>query len=268
MHSPRLTTPAYWNSTYASGDLAPLELEGYKNRASRTLIQTLERSLSDRSRVLEVGAGNSAVLTYLAKQHGERAQFSGLDYSERGCEMLALRAKSAGVTVEIIRRDLFELPPAGSTRFDLVYSIGVVEHFRDLAAVLRAKKQLLAPRGRMLTVIPNMAGAIGVLTRRYNRAVYDAHVPHTLRSFLDGHAAAALEVQSCGYLCSTNFGVLSSCFATVNDRGWSTYLWLSRLTKALWFLEDRLGAELPHSRLLSPYIFAVASSSPSKAETQ
>jgi cyclopropane fatty-acyl-phospholipid synthase-like methyltransferase len=257
MDKSRLTTPAYWEATYAGGDLEPLQVEGYRHFSSRKVVECIGGLIEERTRVLEIGAGNSAILTHLARHHGQRASFTGLDYSERGCAMLARRAQSEGVQVEIIQRDLFAEPPAELTRFDLVYSVGVVEHFEDLGAVLAAKRRFLAPRGRMLTIIPNMAGILGTLTRRYNRRVYDAHVPHTMRSFLQGHAAAGLQVRTSGYLCSSNFGVLSSCFAGTSDPGWTTYLWLTRLTKGLWFLESAIG-ELPHSQLLSPYLFAVA----------
>ena len=257
MDESRLTTPAYWEATYAGSDLEPLQVEGYRYFSSRKVVECIGRLIDEGSRVLEIGAGNSAILTYLARQYGRHASFTGLDYSERGCTMLTRRAQAEGVQVEIVQRDLFEAPPAELTQFDLVYSVGVVEHFQDLGAVLAAKRRFLAPHGRMLTIIPNMAGILGTLTRRYNRRVYDAHVPHTMRSFLQGHAAAGLQVQASGYLCSSNFGVLSSCFASASDPGWTTYLWLTRLTKGLWKLESAIG-ELPHSQLLSPYLFAVA----------
>ena len=257
MDKSRLTTPEYWEAAYAGGDLEPLQVDGFRHFSSRKTVECIGRLIEDGASVLEIGAGNSAILTYLARRHGKRASFTGLDYSERGCAMLAHRARSEGVQLEILQRDLFETPPAELARFDLVYSVGVVEHFQDLGAVLAAKRRFLAPHGRMLTIIPNMAGILGTLTRRYNRSVYDVHVPHTMQSFLQGHAAAGLQIRTSGFLCSSNFGVLSSCFAGASDPGWSTYLWLTRLTKGLWFIETAIG-ELPHSQLLSPYLFAVA----------
>ena len=155
------------------------------------------------------------------------------------------------------RANLFKPDPALRGRFNLVYSIGVVEHFSSLPEVLIAVKHLLAADGTMLTILPNMTGILGVLTRRYSRQVYDLHVPHDVSSFLRGHGAAGLTVRASGFLCSTNFGVLSSCFHGPTDRGWKVYRWLSRLTTVLWFLESKLG-ELPHSSLFSPYIYAVS----------
>jgi SAM-dependent methyltransferase len=255
MSDPRLTTPEYWEANYTGGaDAAPLQIEGFRNFASRKIIERVEKLPLTGSRVLEVGAGNSAVLTFLARQYGSRAQFVGLDYSPNGCEMLARRAAREKVSVDVIQQDLFHPDSALVGSFDVIYSLGVVEHFKDVSIALGAKKRLLSAMGRMLTVIPNMAGALGKLTQRFNRGVYDVHVPHDLSSFLAGHRQAGLEVVSSGYICSTNFGILSSCFTTPTNPGWRSYMWLSRVSKTLWFLEEKFG-ELPHTAWLSPYLF-------------
>ena len=258
MTSTRLTAREYWESGYTgqSGS-RPLDIDSFRHFGERKLIEKLE-SLGLKGRdVLEVGAGNSAVLSYLARTHVGEARFSGLDYSESGCRMLARRAELEGARIEVLQQDLFEPAPRLLGRFDLVYSLGVVEHFSSLPTVLLAMKKLLSADGRMLTVIPNLAGIIGALTRRYNRGVYDLHVPHDLPSLVRGHGDAGLAVESSGYLCSTNFGVLSSCFRGSGDRGWRTYRWLARLTIVLWFIESRLG-ELPHSASFSPYLFTLS----------
>jgi SAM-dependent methyltransferase len=212
-------------------------------------------------RVLEIGAGNSALLCYLARRFDGKARFSGLDYSEAGCRMLVRRAEREGATIEVIHQDLFAPAPDLLGQFDLVYSIGVAEHFSSLPPVLGATRQLLSPNGRMFTLIPNMAGILGTLTRQYNRAVYDLHAPHTMVSFLQGHDEAGLVVEQSGYLCSTNFGVISSCFRGETDRGWTTYKWLSRVTTLLWLMESKIG-ELPHTATFSPYLFTISRARP------
>ena len=61
-----------------------------------------------------------------------------------------------------------------------------------------------------------------------------------------------------GYIGSNNFGVLYSCFVE-NTEGfyWKTYLFLSRLSKAIGFLDGKFG-DLPKSRMFSPYIYAIS----------
>lgn len=253
----RLTEDAYWDAGYAAHqDPVPLALDSFRNRADRRIVELIESVGLDGRRVLEVGAGNSAVLSCLAARHRD-GEFAGLDYSPAGCALLARRAEREGVRIQVLHQDLFEPTPDLRERFDVIFSIGVVEHFTDLPSVLGAMRALLAPSGRMVTIIPNMAGVIGALTRRWNRAVYDLHVPHDRASLVKGHRDAGLDVTESAYLCSTNFGVLSSCFKSERDPGWTTYLWLTRLTKLLWRVEDVVG-ELPRTARFSPYIYAVS----------
>ena len=159
--------------------------------------------------------------------------------------------------MSVVHADMFSAPEELLGAFDVVYSVGLAEHFAELEQVLAAKGCFVAPGGVMFTLIPNMSGLIGKLTKRYNKDVYEIHNPHNMRSFLEGHRRAGLEVVRAGYLCSTNFGVLSSCFHNDMARGWSAYVFLSRLSKLLWFFESKV-TDLPKSALLSPYMYAVS----------
>lgn len=258
MNQAPLTENEYWEAGYADlPESPPLDLCDYRQLGVRRLVEKIESLGLDGQSILEVGAGNSAVLTCLAARTGTRASFAGLDYSNTGCRMLTQRAARERVSVSVYRQDLFSPSADLLGRFNIVYSLGVVEHFASLPGALQALAKLLAPGGRMLTVIPNMAGVLGALTRRYNRAVYDLHVPHDLASLVSGHSEAGLVVDNAGYLCSTNFGILSSCFSSDTDRGWRIYKWLSRLSKVLWLVEARVG-DLPRTARFSPYIYVIS----------
>lgn len=253
-----LTTSDYWDTGYSTGaSMEPLRPGDFRRHADLQVVESIAALGLEGKRVLEVGAGNSAMLTALATRLGGRARFTGLDYAPAGCRMLAERAEREGAIVEVLHQDLFAPSPSLDGQFDVVFSIGVVEHFTDLGGVLRAMRRFLAPGGRMFTLIPNMRGLPGVLVRRYNRAVYELHVPHDMASFVAGHRAAGLEVENSRFLCSTNFGVLSSCFRSPGDPGFTTYKWLSRVSKALWLFESRVG-DLPALPALSPYLIAVS----------
>ena len=160
--------------------------------------------------------------------------------------MLTQRARRENAVLNVVQADLFDPDASLVGNFDFSYTIGVVEHFADLAAVVREIARFGASNATVVTEIPNMAGLLGSLTKRWNRTVYDLHVPHDLKSLTRGHLDAGVIVERTGYLFSQNFNVLSSCFKSRANRGWSTYLWMSRLTKAIWYFEDRIG-DLPHT---------------------
>ncbi|MGH8321208.1 MAG: class I SAM-dependent methyltransferase [Gammaproteobacteria bacterium] len=256
----KLTGPEYWEQGYrphAPAITLP-DLRDFRQLPEARVVDLLESTELGGKRVLEVGAGDSTVLLLLAARSAGNVKFTGLDYTDTGCKLLRERSQALDSRIEVVNADLFDAPKEMLGQFDLVYSMGLVEHFDKLDHVLAALARLLKPDGLMVTIIPNMHGILGTLTKRWNRSVYDLHNPHGLSSFLSGHAEAGLRVRRYGYLCSSHFGVLSSCFADGRQRGASAYELLSRVSKAGWWFESHFF-DLPKSGWLSPYIFSISS---------
>lgn len=252
----KLTTAEYWDGTYAQASEAPLHLSSFRHWGQRQVVEIIESVGLNRQRVLELGAGNSAVLCYLARRYPD-AEFHGIDYAPGGCAMLRARAQREGVRVGAHQADMFAPPTEHVGVYQVVFSLGLLEHFTDLDSATRAKAAFLRPGGKLVTVIPNMSGVLGRLTRYFNPQVYALHVPHDVRSLVRGHVAAGLRIERFGCLGFSNFGVLSSCFQGPESRGWTIYKWLSRFTTATWWLESK-GCPMPASPCLSPYLYVVA----------
>lgn len=250
----RLTDKSYWNDMYGDHrERTSLSIEGYKNKNIETIYNSMIAEGLDGKSILEIGAGGSQWLIFLA-QHHPTSKFTGLDYTMAGCQELDKRASDANVDIDVICADLFNPPTELFGQYDLIISYGVVEHFDSLSHVMGALSQYSKPTGTIWTIIPNMSGIAGSITKYLNKSVYEIHNPHNLEGFVEGHRDAQLEVVSANYLCTSEFGVLSSC---INEKSpWlhrSIYLWLSRLSKLIALFEEK-GAKLPTSKLLSPYI--------------
>jgi len=256
-----LTTKSYWDATYETREaLAPVDPHGAHARVTQEILCIKKRIGLDEKRVLEIGGGGSAWLAFLAKAHPS-SEFTCLDYSEVGVESLRHYAHENELNnLKFKNSDMFQ-PPLEYERYDIVFSHGVVEHFPDLSGVLIAHARYLSDDGILLSIIPNMAGILGLLTKIFNRTVYNIHVPHDLKAFRQGHSDAELEIIESGYLCSSNFGVLSSCFKRKEGWKWATYKFLSRVSKAVWIFENSV-ASLPTSRTFSPYIYVAAKHRP------
>lgn len=253
----RLTEHNYWESNYlGQGVSKQAPLAGFANHCNRLILRKLLLAGLEEKRVLEIGAGNSFWLPYLASQF-PNSQFSGLDYSEQGCHLLRQRAAKANVKVDIHCVDMFKPDPQLLGRFDLVLSFGVVEHFDDLGKTLATMKAYLSTAGKIFTTIPNMAGLLGTLTNRFNPQVFHQHNPHDLPSFLNGHQQAGLKMLGADYLGSTNFGVLSSCYGPQNDLKRQIGRVLMGVSVATWWIDQHV-AELPSSKTFSPYIYALS----------
>lgn len=253
----KLTDKPYWDDTYNRRKSLPfLDIDGFKNHSDRLILEKLLDTDMNNKRILEIGAGDSVWLPYLANKF-PTGQFVGLDYSESGCALLSTHAQNANVSIEVVHEDMFVEKSQLHDSFDIVISFGVVEHFDSLANVLTAKKRYLKRDGVMFTIIPNMAGVLGALVRRWNKEVYDKHNPHDWGSFLLGHQQAGLDVAAGGYLGSTNFGVLSSCFPDRSGLSWQISRALVAASLASWWVEEKIG-NLPSSKIFSPYIYATS----------
>lgn len=251
-----LTQEDMWDQGYQSrNEFSDIDFS-WRNRTNLLVAREIESVGLENKSILEIGAGDSAWLPYLAKKYPD-SRFAGLDYSEAGCARLAERLKSSGLSADVFREDFFAPSSPLHGKFDLVLSFGVVEHFLNLPDALSAKKKFIKQDGLLFTLIPNMAGAIGLLTKLYNRKVFDRHNAHDWNSFRDGHDKAGLRILSGGYLGSSNFGVLSSCFTKHSGFGWHSYVLLTRLTKMLSFIENKLG-DFPVSKAFSPIIYAIS----------
>jgi len=253
----KLTDKTYWDGTYGRRKSQPmLIVDGYANRSNRLILGKLLEIDMQNKRILEIGAGDSIWLPYLAKRFSS-SHFVGIDYSESGCTLLSERASRECVNIEIIHEDMFVENSLLHGSFDIIISFGVVEHFDDLGIVLAAQRRYLKLGGVMFTLIPNMAGALGSLVHLWNHEVYDKHNPHDWASFLRGHQQAGLDVISGGYLGSNNFGVLSSCFPERKGPSWQMYRVLVTASLATWWIEDKVG-NFPSSKTFSPYIYAIS----------
>lgn len=253
-----LTKHEMWDQVYKSHDKFTELKFDWRHYYNYLIAKKIEGIGLDRKNVLEIGAGDSKWLPYFAKKY-RKSQFAGLDYTKTGCEKLALRMIVTGgdASIDIYHQDMFVLESSIHGKFDTIFSFGVVEHFSDLSQALLAKQRYLKKDGLMFTLIPNMAGSIGWLTRLFNRNIYEMHNPHDLESFIEGHRKAGMIVLSGGYLGSTNYLVLSSCFNEKRSFLWYVYAFLVLLSMVVGYLESKFG-DFPVSKTFSPYIYVIS----------
>lgn len=256
----------YWDNEWSSADV-PAHVEpsepGLRNLFARRM-HGLFRSIFGNyetagKRFIELGCGSSIWLAYFAKEFG--FDISGLDYSEIGCEQERRILANAGVEGDIVHGDFFDPPPQLREKFDFVYSSGVAEHFIPTEKCLAAFSDFLKPGGLMVTIVPNLTGALGRLVKLTNKPIYDIHVPLDAEALGKAHIEAGLKVISCEYFLSSGFGVANVSGLPV-DRS-STKIKkallkaLERTSVITWMIEERT-VKLPNSKLFSPYIVCVA----------
>jgi SAM-dependent methyltransferase len=253
----QLTDVQYWDVTWQKRE-RPRRLWLYRDFDYETVRLLREAAGEAPARVLELGAGGSRVLPYLARKFGYKV--FGADFSFPGCRLLqanlALQRRQGGVICE----DLFRssLPP---DFFDMVYSSGVIEHFDDPHAVIVAHLRVLRPGGRLVLIVPNLQGFQGGIWRRLAPPLWQKHHvfgPGDLEGFLN---ASGLQSLRSGYLGSffIHVGLSAEWTAMKSGPGWWQALvhYSVRLMNGLVSFFFRVSPLKPHSKALSPAFFAL-----------
>jgi SAM-dependent methyltransferase len=170
---PDLTDEGYWNSYW--DDPAHASLEIRRDAASlqvRAILDVIDAHLpTTAASVLEVGGAPGGYLAYIHRRCGCRCAI--LDYSASGCALARENFRSLGIGLDVYERDLFAAGLAD--RFDLVYSLGLIEHFDDFGPVVGAQAKLVKPGGVLLIGVPNFRGVNGWFARRIDRTRFESH---------------------------------------------------------------------------------------------
>ncbi len=170
-----LTSAAYWDATWAGMSL-PRRRNPHSYSiqvAERLFRKYLPKARPDRPvRFLEVGCAPATWLAYFAEQF--RYEVAGLDYAPHGVELAKKNLALCGVRGEVFEADLFHhgLPKES---YDVVFSWGFIEHFKDPTQAVAKHLELLRPGGVLVLGVPNMEGLPGLMQHLLSKAVYDAH---------------------------------------------------------------------------------------------
>jgi SAM-dependent methyltransferase len=157
-------------------------------------------------KMLEMGCGGSKWLPYFYKVFGY--EVAGVDYTEIGCAHAVRNLERIGGHGTILCRDFNELEDDFRGAYDLLMSLGVVEHFAHPDTVLRTFARCLREGGYMITYIPNLNGVMGSLLKRIDRPLYDTHHIFDLEALRGFHRKAGLEIIASTYLELADFSLL------------------------------------------------------------
>ncbi len=181
----QLTEVAEWDAYWSQVRL-PAEIRPGSSRHGDAILGVVEKYLprQERLKILEIGGAPGQYLAYMHKHF--HYDISSLDYSRRGNELTEANFRLLGIPGRVFQKDLFgdisDLP-----QFDIVYSLGFIEHFADLDAVIGRHLALLRPGGLLLIGSPSFLGINRWILRRLDPGKLETH---NLRSMdIDGWSA-------------------------------------------------------------------------------
>jgi len=114
-------------------------------------------------KVLEIGCARGTWLVYFAKEFGYEPY--GVDYSKIGCKMAEENLKRVGIDGTILCEDIFKTS-LKKEYFDVVYSIGLIEHFDDPNKIINKHIELLKVGGTLIITIPNFGDSLYLTLRK------------------------------------------------------------------------------------------------------
>jgi|SRR5215472_9132272 len=213
----RLTDQAYWDEVFAGAVPSPKPSKPWRRLLPETpQTRQLWRHIlpplvpKGPAKVVELGSAPGATLLRWRTLFGN--EVFGVDFSENGLKAQRELFALYGITDEhSIRADFLSDTFQTEYReaFDIVYSGGVIEHFRDPVEVVNAHLQILKPGGLLMISIPNIAGIYRPLLAK--RTV-DAHNLHIMRleRFRALFRSPVIQPLLCQYFGQLNLGVAYS----------------------------------------------------------
>ena len=152
----------YWERTHTQ---PRWRLPSKLNVGVSNALRLLSSHVQPDMRVLEIGCAPGKHLAYLAKRRG--AKVCGLDYSEPGIANSRELFRRLSLEAEFHCEDLHQSTfPEQS--FDVVYSLGVVEHFQDPKPAIERHMVMAKPGGVVLITVPNYGGLYGRIQRYFD----------------------------------------------------------------------------------------------------
>jgi SAM-dependent methyltransferase len=139
----------------------------------RCLSKELKNQLKGVSgEVFEVGCAPGKWLAYLSSVCNLKA--NGIEYSEPGLKATLNNLKLLNIpSGTVIAGDFFLQKPI--QQFDVVISLGFIEHFDNVDGVVDLHLQWLKPGGRLILGVPNFSGITKFIQLVLDKTLLDKH---------------------------------------------------------------------------------------------
>jgi len=192
---------AYWDDVWQhTGE----HRVGHLSFFHYSLARVFDRYATAGSRVCEVGCADSAWIPYFLERG---RHVTGIDYSARGVDRLRAELTRRGLHADLVVADVLDPEFRPDPTHDVVFSMGLIEHFREPSSILRPLRGLLREGGFIVTVVPNLRGLWGKIQSRLDADVLALHIPYRPEEIDRVHSEAGfVAVEPAGYFAT--FGPL------------------------------------------------------------
>jgi 2-polyprenyl-6-hydroxyphenyl methylase/3-demethylubiquinone-9 3-methyltransferase len=197
-----LTDEAFWDAYWQRLKL-PVAVDETKARPyEKEILKVLKRFAprDPAARVIEIGGAPGGYLAYVAGISGSQAH--AIDSSTVGCVKLQENFDLLNIPITVYCRDVLQGDLSDLPRFDLVYSLGLIEHFSDPMPMIKKHVELAKPGGVIVIGLPNFLGISRHVLRFTRPEMFSKHNLRTMdiRTWSRFEHEAGLKVLFRGYV--------------------------------------------------------------------
>ncbi len=248
----KLSSKKQWSRTWASSPTRGLTFNP-KKLPFQDLHNLFLRHLpkSGDMTFLEIGCYPGRFMWYFNHFFGYKV--SGMEYVQHLCEPVREELHDCGVEAEVIYGDILSYVSQGR-QWDVVASLGLIEHFSNPEQVIRRHLELVKQGGYLVLTIPNHSGIYGRILKWADPKRYAIHNHMAYKEMQEAVASVGtVEILEGGYYCHLGFwsSGLYTKFTSVNRL-------LGKMLFAPLMGIVHVGKWLPNSKGLSPSIGLVA----------
>ncbi len=194
----------------------------------------------------ELGGFPGSFSVYLKRKYGVNATL--VDYVIPG-DIFKAFLNTNGLNendLNVFESDIFiDIP---NEKYDMVFSIGLIEHFEDTKEIISLHLKYLKPGGNLVIILPNFTGINGWFQRKFDMENYKKHVIECMDPILIKNIFSELGFKNIegGYF--AKFGIWLE-----NEK--TQPLWIKWFKKIVWFGGKVFFKLAPiESKWFSPYI--------------
>jgi SAM-dependent methyltransferase len=175
-----LTDEAFWDAYWRDLKLPTAVDESHSGQSVRGILRVFKRFVpaGSGSRALEIGGAPGGYLAYVAQTFGHEAY--AIDNSTVGCGKLTENFDRLKIPITVYCRDALTGDLSDLPRFDLVYSLGLIEHFSDPLPMIRRHVELAKPGGLVMLGLPNFLGISTPILKLTRPEMFSKHNLRTM----------------------------------------------------------------------------------------
>ena len=175
MENEGLTEKKYWDSHWERIRLPAEIKKETANILNRELLRVFDKYLprKEGANILEIGGAPGHFLAFFAKDF--HYSVTAIDYSEIGCRKMKENFEMLHINAMIYNRNIISNDLSDLPRFDIVYSLGFIEHFRDIDPILEKHVHLVKEDGILMIGVPNFSGITELILRKTSPHILSTH---------------------------------------------------------------------------------------------